>query len=118
MPHGGGGGRAGAWRAINGGVREKDARVSSSFSRDRACQAWPDKREGGEIRRGPSQENKRLGRRRGTDFSPFFPCRARVLRELKKENFQKRAHACFVLRVPTCKLDLKIRRGLGTPQYL
>ena len=31
MPHGGGGGRADAWRAINGSVREKDARVSSSF---------------------------------------------------------------------------------------
>ena len=39
MPQRGGGGRAGAWRAINGGVREKDARVSSSFSRNRACHA-------------------------------------------------------------------------------
>ena len=39
MPHGGGGGRADAWRAINGGVREKNARVSSSFARNRACHA-------------------------------------------------------------------------------
>lgn len=42
MPHGGGGGRADAWRAINGSVREKDARVSSSFfffARNRACHA-------------------------------------------------------------------------------
>lgn len=39
MPHGGGGGRADAWRAINRGVREKDARVSSSFSRNSVCHA-------------------------------------------------------------------------------
>ena len=113
MPHGGGGGRADAWRAKNRGVREKDARVSSSFSRNRVCHAGTQS----EIRRVLSQENKRLGRRRGRDFSPFFfsCCRARVLRELKKENFQKRAHACFVLRVPTCKLNLKIRSGAGNP---
>lgn len=33
----------------------------------------------------------------------------------EKGKFQKRAHACFVLRVPTCKLNLKIRRGAGNP---
>ena len=33
MAHGGGGGRADAWRAINGGVREKDARACHPPSR-------------------------------------------------------------------------------------
>ena len=73
------------------------------------------------MRRGLSQKKQETGERTGRDFSPPLP-RARVL-QAKKGKFPE--VTSFVLRVPTCKLDLNTRRGrgggggggLGTPQY-